>query len=196
MCIVTSLKVSAFVLLFSVLALSSSAFAEYGIPGLPNVNKTPGMLNKDITQGNISQNVCDHPLGTRAHDKARPGEKPHWSTKEIRPPRPYTQYLKRKLIEEYGYQDKSMKSYELDHLVPLSSGGHPYDPRNLWPQPWKCACNAKHKDTLEWKMNELICSGEVPLKEAQQMFMTNWIAGYTTFVDPKGCGLEEGDVKE
>jgi hypothetical protein len=184
-----SISVAIGIALLATVSLSNAAPHD---PALPNPLITPGMLNKAITPGNTSQNICNHPLGTKAHDKNEGG----WSTKEIRPPQPYTQYLKRKLIEEYGYKDKRMGSYELDHLVPLSSGGHPYDPRNLWPQPWVGKCNAKHKDTLEWKMNELICSGEVPLKEAQQMFMTDWVAGYTAFVDPKGCGLEEGDTQE
>jgi hypothetical protein len=159
--------------------------------GLPDPNLTPGMLNRNITQGNISQNICDHPAGKKAHDKNEGG----WSTKLIRPPRPYTQYLKRKLIEEYGYEDKSMKSYELDHLVPLSSGGHPYDPRNLWPQPWRGACNAKQKDELEWRANELICSGEATLKEIQDGFMTDWTELYRRYINPEGCG-DAGDSQE
>jgi hypothetical protein len=38
--------------------------------------------------------------------------------------------LKRQQIREYGYADRHLGAYEEDHLIPLSIGGAPYDPRN------------------------------------------------------------------
>ena len=150
---------------------------------LPVPAYTPGETNPDITEGNISQTICDHPAGYPPHAKV-PG---HWNTGMIRPPSAYTQYLKRKLIERYGYEDKNPKHYELDHLIPLGSGGHPWDPHNLWPQPWRGKCNAKQKDELEHKVNGLICNGTLTLKQAQEMFSRDWTAGYKEYVDNNGC---------
>ena len=57
-----------------------------------------------------------------------------------------------------------------DHLVPLDLGGAPYDPRNLWPEPRATAdgWNADVKDELEAVLSRLVCSGRVPLAEAQR----------------------------
>jgi hypothetical protein len=56
--------------------------------------------------------------------------------------------------------------------------GAPADPRNLWPEPrispdgW----GAGRKDEVEFALNQLVCSGRLPLREAQRAIATNWIA--------------------
>jgi hypothetical protein len=75
------------------------------------------------------------------------------------------------------------RDYELDHLVPVSIGGAPGDPKNIWPQsrrtePW----NAEIKDTLEDVLHHEVCAGQVPLKEAQDAIRTDWIAAYKKYV--------------
>jgi hypothetical protein len=68
--------------------------------------------------------------------------------------------------------------------VPLVLGGSPYDPRNLWPEPrgitdgWSAAS----KDKLEVKLARMVCSGLVPLAEAQQAIATDWTAAYNHYV--------------
>ena len=68
--------------------------------------------------------------------------------------------------------------------MPLGLGGAPYDPRNLWPEPRATAdgWNADVKDELEAVLARLVCSGRVPLAEAQQAIATDWIAAYNRFV--------------
>src|SRR2546430_17362984 len=81
-----------------------------------DVARTPGVLNPDVTQGNINSTVCLH----------------GW-TKTIRPPTSYTNALKEKQMREYGVGG-SPSDYQEDHLISLELGGHPTDPRNLWPR--------------------------------------------------------------
>lgn len=138
-------------------AVASSAFAG----DLPDPHRTPGALNPDVTQDNIARTVCVK----------------GW-TKTIRPPTYYTNALKKRQIREYGYRDANPRDYEEDHLVPLSVGGHPTDPRNLWPEPRNSEWGADRKDRLEFALYRAVCSGDISLAEAQRAFATDWIAAY------------------
>jgi hypothetical protein len=77
-----------------------------------------------------------------------------------------------------------MSDYEEDHLVPLDLGGSPIDPRNLWPQPRTSAdgWNANLKDELEAILGRLVCSGRLPLADAQRAIAANWIEAYRRYV--------------
>jgi hypothetical protein len=86
----------------------------------PAHGSTPGLVNPDITQTNIDQTICN----------------PQWSTKSIRPPVSYTNTLKTMQLAASQATDKTPAHYEEDHLVSLELGGHPRDPRNLWPERW------------------------------------------------------------
>lgn len=128
---------------------------------LPNKERTPGVTNPDITQENIHDTICAHGV---------------WTTKSIRPPVKYTNQLKRKQIEEYGYEDSNPKLYEEDHLIPLTLGGNPRDPRNLWPQPYTGEYGAHQKDKLENQLNVEVCAGVMTLKEGQECIAKDWVA--------------------
>jgi hypothetical protein len=97
---------------------------------------------------------------------------------------PYTEELKRQQIHTFGYDHRRLSHYEEDHLIPLGLGGAPADPRNLWPEPriapdgW----GAGRKDEVEFALNQLVCSGRLPLREAQRAIATNWIAAYRRYV--------------
>ena len=131
-------------------------------PYLPNAKLTPGATNPAITQDNIRETICNNHGG-------------HWTTKKIRPPASYTNALKKKQIVEYGYSDTSMHDYEEDHLIPLTVGGNPRDPKNLWPEPWNGPYGAHVKDKLENALHKLVCNGTLTLKAAQRAIATNWI---------------------
>ena len=92
--------------------------------------------------------------------------------------------LKHEIYVEYGIdrgRHFGAGHYEIDHLIPLSLGGA--DVRaNLWPesydtQPW----NAEVKDRLELRLLRLVCSGQVPLRQAQAEIARNWIAAYARY---------------
>lgn len=109
--------------------------------------RTPGVLNPDVTQANIGTTIC------------RRG----W-TATIRPPVSYTNALKAKQMREYG-ETGPLSDYQEDHLISLELGGHPTDPRNLWPEPYP---RASHVDTIENELNGQVCDGSLSLAEAQQ----------------------------
>ena len=140
-----------------VFLLSNPSFAG----DLPFPKMTPGVLNPDVTQANIDSTVCVK----------------GW-TKTIRPPTYYTNKLKRLQITQYGYTNTNLKDYEEDHLIPLSVGGHPTDPRNLWPQPRHSEWGSAKKDALEFALFMGVCRREVTLDDAQKAFATNWVEAY------------------
>jgi hypothetical protein len=109
--------------------------------------RTPGVLNPDVTQANIRLTIC------------RQG----WTT-TIRPPTDYTNDLKRKQMRLYG-ETGSLSDYQEDHLISLELGGHPTDPRNLWPEPYPRAGDV---DKTENELNAEVCSGQLSLADAQQ----------------------------
>lgn len=137
---------------------------------LPDPVRTPGVTNPDVTQENIKQTICVS----------------GW-TKTIRPPSSYTTDLKKKQIKEYRYRDKSLGSYEEDHLISLQLGGHPTDPQNLWPEPYNTRCGARIKDVVETRLKRMVCAEKISLADAQKAIATNWIAAYKTYVNGEGC---------
>jgi hypothetical protein len=108
--------------------------------------RTPGVLNPEVTQATIAATICVH----------------GW-TKTIRPPTSYTNDLKLKQMREYGVGG-SPSDYQEDHLISLELGGHPTDPRNLWPEPYP---RASQVDAIENDLNAKVCSGALSLEDAQ-----------------------------
>ncbi len=96
------------------------------------------------------------------------------STKQFRPPVSYTEPLKKQGIVEYGYTDTNLADYEEDHLISLELGGDGFDPKNLWPEPHLGAFNSFQKDQVENWLHKQICSGAIPVVEAQHGIATNW----------------------
>jgi hypothetical protein len=130
------------------------AAAAFGFPvgrGEPTLHadavRTPGVINPEVTQANIHETICVR----------------GW-TRTIRPPTSYTDELKRRQMVEYGVGG-SPSDYQEDHLISLELGGHPTDPRNLWPEPIQ---RARKVDRTENELNAKVCSGELSLAEAQR----------------------------
>ncbi|MER7844042.1 hypothetical protein ABTZ03_08830 [Kitasatospora sp. NPDC096077] len=128
---------------------------------LPDPACTPGATNPDVTQDTIDDTICV----------------PGYST-SIRPSTSYTNRLKVQQIAQYGYADTDTADYEEDHFIPLSLGGHPTDPKNLWPEPRYAAdpsgLTSTDKDTVEYKLYRAVCNRQVNLVPAQQAIATNW----------------------
>jgi hypothetical protein len=130
--------------------LVAAAFMPHGSsskgPYAADPDRTPGVVNPDVRQATINQTICVH----------------GW-TKTIRPPTSYTNDLKRKQMREYGVGG-DLSDYQEDHLISLELGGHPTDPRNLWPEPYP---RASEVDSIENELNAKVCSGELTLEAAQ-----------------------------
>jgi hypothetical protein len=138
--------IAAAVLLLAVAYFKPADSSSRG-PYAADLIRTPGVVNPDVTQANIDSTIC----------------KRGW-TRTIRPPTDYTNALKAKQMREYGVGG-SMSDYQEDHLISLELGGHPTDPRNLWPEPYP---RAREVDTIENELNDKVCSGELTLDEAQR----------------------------
>jgi hypothetical protein len=114
---------------------------------LASATLTPGVLNASITQATIRSTIC------------RRG----W-TRTIRPPTEYTSALKLRQMPAYG-ETGPPTAYQEDHLISLELGGHPTDPRNLWPEPYPRAAEV---DRVENDLNAKVCSGALTLAAAQR----------------------------
>jgi hypothetical protein len=99
-----------------------------------------------VTQANIRTTIC------------RRG----W-TRTVRPPVAYTNALKHRQMRLY-HERGAPSAYQEDHLVSLELGGHPTDPRNLWPEPYP---RASVVDAIENELNAKVCSGALSLADAQ-----------------------------
>jgi len=108
--------------------------------------RTPGVLNPDVTQATIGSTICVT----------------GW-TRTIRPSTEYTNALKRKQMRAYR-EIGTESDYQEDHLISLELGGHPTDPRNLWPEPYP---RASQVDMIENDLNRQVCDGSLTLAEAQ-----------------------------
>jgi hypothetical protein len=113
-------------------------------------------INPSVTQANIKETICVS----------------GW-TSTIRPPVYFTSKIKRKQLDlaiSLGVypKDSKMQDFELDHVLPLSSGGAPSSQKNLALQPWT---EASKKDAIENLVHRRICSGRITLAQGQQVFI-------------------------
>jgi hypothetical protein len=132
----------------AVLAVTAlvAASRERHVSVVADAVRTPGMLNPDVTQATIGSTICVH----------------GW-TRSVRPPTDYTNALKVRQMRAYG-ESGDPSDYQEDHLISLELGGHPTDPRNLWPEPYPRAADV---DQMENELNRKVCAGELTLAEAQ-----------------------------
>ncbi len=77
-----------------------------------------------------------------------------------------------------------MRDYEEDHLIALSIGGNPTDPKNLWPEPRNAKWGAAKKDQLEYALYKKVCAGEVSLVTAQKAMSGDWIKAWQQYASP------------
>jgi hypothetical protein len=121
--------------------------------GLPDPRCTPGAVRAGVSLATI----CGYGY-----------------SRSVRPPESYTEALKFRQMRAYDLTGPA-SAYEEDHLVPLSIGGAPWDPANLWPEPRTGTNNAEEKDQLETWVARMACSHRIPLAVLQHDMATNWI---------------------
>ena len=134
-----ALAVLAFVLVFAQRAGAPAVVAD--------PVRTPGVLNPDVTQATIGTTICVQ----------------GW-TRSVRPPTEYTNALKLRQMRAYG-EIGPPSAFQEDHLISLELGGHPTDPRNLWPEPYP---RASRVDTIENALNAEVSNGSLTLAQAQE----------------------------
>jgi hypothetical protein len=118
-----------------------------GVVVLPSRTLTPGALNPAVTQATIRTTICVR----------------GW-TRTVRPPSSYTSALKEEQLRRFGLRGPP-SAYQEDHLISLELGGHPTDPRNLWPEPYP---RASAVDQIENELNAKVCDGSLSLRAAQE----------------------------
>lgn len=122
-------------------------------------------LAPDVTQETVAETICV------------PGY-----TKTVRPSFWESQKTKLALLREAGEPWVAAPLYQLDHIVPLTLGGHPTERANLQLQPW---AEAQRKDRIEAKLGCLVCTGQVSLQEAQKAITVDWEAAYHAYAKIK-----------
>ncbi len=99
------------------------------------------------------------------------------------------QAIKEQAYRSYGITSRQPGEYEIDHLISLELGGS-NSIRNLWPESFITQpLNAHVKDTLENKLHELVCAGQLPLEQAQKEISENWVEAYRKYVGPLPGGV-------
>ena len=129
----------------------------HSVNGLPDPICTPGVADPRVTQDDILTTICVSGYTTK-----------------VRPSSSYTDALKAQQIKAYGYADTNLADYEEDHLIPLELGGHPTDPKNLWPEPLTGPYPATKKDGVENSLHNKVCDGLMTLAAAQTAIAKNW----------------------
>ncbi len=134
---------------------------------LPDLRLTPG----DALPGVTATDVCQ----------------PGWARRH----RDVPAELRAAVFAAYGLPDGNHTGYcagpqgcELDHLIPLELGGS-NSPRNLWPEPFDGPMSAHAKDKLENRLHAMVCTGELPLEEAQRAIATDWVAAHRRYVQER-----------
>ncbi len=130
-------------------AKGSGLFSE------PDPSCTPGALNPAVTQATIDRTICVS----------------GW-TETVRPSESVTEPEKQASMAAYR-DGGSLHDYEYDHLVSLELGGALNDPRNLWPEP---GASPNPKDSVENALHRMVCSGQIPLAQAQHIIATEWVS--------------------
>ncbi|WP_254602529.1 hypothetical protein [Sphingomonas bacterium] len=127
---------------------------------------TPGAIDARVTQANIDRTICV------------PGY-----ARSARPAYSVTGPLKRRMMDAV-HPGEPMANYELDHLIPISIGGAPLDPRDLWLQARRGQANAGDKNVLAYVIWRLVCKHRVPLETAQQAISHDWTRAYAIYATP------------
>ena len=116
---------------------------------LPDPAMTPGAVDPSVTLDQI----CNGTTRTRR--------------------RPVT-VLCNQALAAYNIAPEHRYEYECDHLIPLDmSGANVLS--NLWPQR---NIEAAFKDRLEVRLKALVCSGRLPLADAQAEITEDWASSY------------------
>jgi hypothetical protein len=156
----------------------------------PRIDLNPGLANPDITQDKIAETICNK----------------DWKTSSIRPPSSYTTHLKIEQIAEHGFNDTNTGDYEEDHIISLENGGHPRDPKNLYPEAYDTQVNGQRvgpheNDQIENYVHNGICrdvpdakfstgpkpSHALTLEQGQQILATDWYKCYLHMRQHEDC---------
>ena len=90
--------------------------------------------------------------------------------------KPMSGWQRDEALTRYGVRPEGF-SGELDHLVPISLGGS-NDPDNLWPFHAQGDFTMDAKNALAVRLRDMVCTGKMSLKDAQDAFRKDWTKAY------------------
>ena len=126
-------------------------------PIVPDQHMTPGVIDKAVTQANISRTICQSGY-----------------TKTVRHT---SASLKAQIYAEYRLDPHSIHA-EVDHRVPLEAGGADVR-QNLWVEDYDShPYNAHRKDRLENYVHKAICAHAMSLTAGRAIFLGDWRPAY------------------
>lgn len=88
--------------------------------------------------------------------------------------------LKNKVYEAYSIPKSERKNFVIDHLISLQIGGT-NGILNLFPQRTTGVINSRTKDKIENFLKREVCKGNMTLKEAQRLIVTDWLEIWEDF---------------
>ena len=138
------------------LALSAPVMAGSKYPHLPSPTLTPGAVASTDTAL-----VCEKDYPARSRN--------------------VTNTTKNKVYALHKV-DKAqcIKGCKIDHLIPLSIGGS-NDMTNLWPHEYGADWTVFQKTRLEVRLRKEVCTGKMPIAEAQECVRKDWTQCFQRF---------------
>ena len=136
---------------------ATSAHAHVSLaPSVPDIDLTPG----DVRPVRL-EDVCE--TGDADLDPAVPAP------------------IQQAVFREYGMDAAASDGFQIDYLVSPQLGGTD-SIQNLWPEPYGTTVwNARAKDALEQRLQQMVCTGQIDLAAAQREIRIDWIAAYKKF---------------
>jgi hypothetical protein len=96
--------------------------------------------------------------------------------------KPVPAWARNAALERYGIRPESF-SGDLDLLIPASLGGAS-TPENVWPFHPGGGFTMDMKTAFAAKLHDAVCSGKMPLKDAQSAFKKDWTKSYQKLAMP------------
>src|SRR5437588_12792203 len=84
------------------------------------------------------------------------------------------------VYDVYGIEPRVRALYRPDELIPRQLGGG-LRSRNIWPEPTFRKPGPGAKRALEQRLRQLVCSGRLSLRVAQNDISNDWVAAYRRF---------------
>ena len=126
--------------------------------------------------------------GPRPNSRVTPGEtRPITLAEVCRNPeaevsvRNISAETRREVFAKYGIRPGNPGDFEVDYLITPDLGGAE-TVRNLWPHPYSARWNARVKDRLEQRLQDLVCANRMDRATAQREIATDWIGAYKKYV--------------
>ncbi len=161
----------------SVIVLPPNESTPAGPAAAPPAGGSATLGQRTKTSGCVARNALSDPACTPGAIFAQASKEQICTPGYSSSVRDVPNDVKDQVYAEYGIMQHAPGQYEVDHLIPLEVGGS-NDIANLWPEAAEPRPGFHEKDRVENYLHDQVCSGAVPLQQAQTQIATNWVAVY------------------